>query len=170
MKLPDEPWPEKTGDLYDLLQRDFGIGGSDVGTEFWRVRMVEIGKMNRIMTSRKASIEQVAIAAWYAKEVRAHCYGVGQLCALIPLARKAYLEALVEQRRAELMSQIQLAVVEALAEDNWEWADALMRATPDDARSHLDQWKKTHDDSEPADSPVPAYDYEGGAVRRQQPR
>lgn len=57
------------GDLYDLLQRLFGLGdwNEDSDLPWWKARQFEVTKIKRSRTARRVALEDLALAAEYAK-------------------------------------------------------------------------------------------------------
>jgi hypothetical protein len=141
--LPIE-FPESHAQLYDQLQRMFGIGGFDESTsrEAWyQARIAEIGKLKSLCRARRASIQQVAIAAWYAKQTRQPIYQSVNLFPLIPDASRAYFVASAQAQYAKDQADLTAAVHEALEAGQTEWAEQLMRATPENTRSLIEKWR-----------------------------
>jgi len=142
--LPTE-FPESHAALYDLLQRMFGIGAYDEFTsrdEWYKARIAEIGKLKSLCRARRATVRQVAIAAWYAQHTRQPIYQSVNLFPLIPEAHRAYFmassQAEFDRNRAELAE----AVTEAIEAGQFDWADRLMRVAPENARAQISEWKK----------------------------
>jgi len=145
MSLPTE-FPETHAELYDLLHREFGIGSYDeliASPPWFQARMAEIGKLKTLCRSRRATTRQVAIAAWYAKDTRRAIYQAVNLFPLIPEAMRAFNTAKAQQ--AEAASEVALteAIDEAIEAGQLEWAERLMRATPDNARSQIEEWRSS---------------------------
>ena len=69
MTLPTE-FPENHAQLYDLLQKLFGLGNYDdvVAKQAWHnARMGEISRLKSLCTRRRATPKHVAVAAYYAE-------------------------------------------------------------------------------------------------------
>lgn len=140
--LPDEEeFPTTPAEVYDLLQREFGIGSYDdvVSQEAWfKARMKEIGMVKRLMKARRATERQVAIAAWYAKEAGVVVRTTHRLFPLIPEAMREYNRRVAEQGRQAAADKVATAVQEAVAAGQLDWADRLMRAQ--DSEQVLREW------------------------------
>jgi hypothetical protein len=145
MLLPAE-FPDTHAELYDLLQEQFGIGDYDevVGGTLWhRARMVEIVKLKGLCARRHATIRQVSIAAWYAKEQGLAVSHSARLFAMIPDAMRTY-NARVAAEKADVQAgELAAAVNAAMAAGEDEWAERLMRADGPEVGEVLDEWRKT---------------------------
>ena len=143
--IPAE-FPETEAELYDLLQEMFGIGTYDeaVGSQAWhRARMVEVMKIKGLCRRRRASVKQVAIAAWYAKQNRLPIRHSVRLFALIPEAMRAYNAELRATEREAQERELNQAIVTAMRTGRQDWADRMMRASGKDVRGVLDEWEAT---------------------------
>lgn len=138
-------FPENEAELYDLLQEMFGIGTYDevAGSEAWfRARMVEVMKLKGLCRRRRASVKQVAIAAWYAKANRLPIRHSVRLYALIPEAMRAYSAELLASEREARERELNQAIVTAMRTGRQDWADRLLRASSGrDVRKVLDEWE-----------------------------
>lgn len=145
MSIPRE-FPENHAQLYDLLQKLFGIGNYDdvVAKQAWHnARMGEISRLKALCKRRRATEKQVAVAAWYAHEnghtIR-HSY---RLFPLIPEAMRSYNQAVAAELRTELTEQIAAAYADAVEAGQHEWAERLIATPPENARCVLAEWKAT---------------------------
>ncbi len=127
-------------ELYDYLQRTFGIGDWDEATSevpWWKFRATEVAKLKAMLKRRGATVQQVVAAAEYARAQGTPVHATYQLFALIP-------EAMRDHRRriqAAGGSQLDDAIAEAVAAGEMGWADRLTRATGPDAVTVLEQWR-----------------------------
>lgn len=131
------------GDLYDLLQKWFGIGewDEDVSSQpWWKARALEISKIKRSRTSRNVDLEDLALAAEYCKQHH------------LPVANVAWLYRHIapairwrnERSRAARVAQLDDLLAEAIQieSDNpdSEWLDRLVRARGDYKREVYEAW------------------------------
>lgn len=144
MSVP-ETFPATHGELYDQLREMFGIGSyDDSQDEAWhRARMVEVMKLKGLCRRRHASVQQVAIAAWFAKENGFPVQHSVQLYPLIPQAMRAYNAEMQASAREAEDHELQRAVNTAMRLGEEEWAGRLLRATGRDRRKVLDEWEAT---------------------------
>ena len=136
--------PQTPAELHDLLHEMFGIGNYDdlTSTDPWfRARMTEISKLRAMLKRRRCSIEEVTVAARYARETGKPIHAAWQVFILVPDALKAQREAVLINGREALRTQLQDAASEALDLGETEWADRLMRAPEATAGTVLDQWR-----------------------------
>lgn len=112
-------------ELYDELQELFGIGDWSPSSDkqWYQARMIEIGKLKRLLRSRRLSIEDVHLAARYAHEGQYPIVATWQLLFLIPDARAAARAATQEAEG----NPVETALHEAFDLGLGEWADRLMR-------------------------------------------
>lgn len=134
--------PSNAGELYDLLQVMFGLGDYDEHGDipWYRARMLEISKLKGMLTKRKATPQQVAVAAHYARDQGLAISAAWQLFELIP-------EAMVAARRAAqeaAPSELQQAIDEAVKLGLNQWAERLIRVDKADASAVLKEWRNRH--------------------------
>ena len=133
---PLEVMPTTHMGVFEELQRLFGLG-----TDQWKDKAAETAKIKRICTRRRVSIEQLMIAAWFAKTRHITILNSAQLFPLIPQAQRAWTTEETIRKRASSDAVVHNAVVEAFAAGEEEWAERLLRA---DAKSVVDvvaQWE-----------------------------
>lgn len=142
--LPTE-FPSSPAALFDLLQRAFGVGSFDelVNNEppWFKVRMTEIAKIRSLLKARKATVRQVAIAAWYAQQRHVHVSQSYQLFRLIPEAMRTYNREVARNRSEADREAVIEAANQAIEAGETAWADRLIRVAPKDAASVLEEWK-----------------------------
>lgn len=141
--LPTE-FPESHAALYDLLQQMFGVGVYDEFTsrdQWFEARIAEIGKLKSLCRARNATTRQVAIAAWHAKRTHQPIYQMVNLFPLIPEANRAYFVEASHTEAKDRGAELDAAVNEALAAGKTLWAERLMRATPENGRSLIEEWR-----------------------------
>lgn len=144
--LPDELTEiDNHAKLYDLLQLMFGLGDFDDSTSgepWFKHRMVESMKLKGLCRRRRTSIQQVAIAAWYAKEHHLPVRHSVTLFALIPKAMVEFREMERRVAKEAEKQEVDAAVDEAYARGRQDWVEQLMRAAPGNVRSLLDTFHK----------------------------
>lgn len=139
------------GDLYDLLQELFGLGqwDPDGDVPWWKARQHEISKIKRSRTARNVDLEDLALAARYAKAHGEQIKAVTWLYRLIgPAIRWDN-----ERRRATTLAQLDDLINEAIAveaeQPESEWLTRLARARGPHRKQVYDAWLK-HRDSLPS--------------------
>jgi len=124
---------------YDALQQRFGIGEWDEATStvpYYEARMVEIGKLKRLLHSRRITTTDLMKAADYAVRHRYPISATWQLCALVPEALREHRPSPVATVRDRLLS----AAAEATAAGEREWAERLYNADPSAGEEVLIAW------------------------------
>ena len=127
-------------ELYDHLQRTFGIGDWDEATSevpWWKFRGTEIAKLKSMMKRRGATVHQILTAADYAILQRKPIRATYQLFELIP-------EAMREKRLREARpdtTDFDAAIQEAVDAQEFEWADRLIRSSGSETQRVIDQWR-----------------------------
>jgi len=136
--------PTTPAELHDLLHEMFGIGNYDdlASTDPWfRARMTEISKLRAMLKRRHCTVEEVAVAAHYARDAGKPIHAAWQVFLLVPDALKAQRAARAQRTLDDLHAAIHDAAAEAYALGEHEWADRLMRAANSTAASVLDEWR-----------------------------
>lgn len=131
-------------DLYDYLQRTFGIGNWDEATStmpWWRFRLTEIAKLKAMLKKRGATPEHVITTAEYAIEQRRSIFATYQLFLLIPEAMAAQRAQARTDRNAQLNLGIEEALAEAIALGETQWAERFMRASAAEAQIVINEWR-----------------------------
>lgn len=131
-------------ELYDHLQRTFGIGDWDEATAtmpWWRFRANEIAKLKAMLKRRGATVEQVYAAAEYAQEEGRAVRATYQLFALIPEAMTARRNKARAADAARAAAEIEEAMAEAMDEGNHEWVDRFLRVSPSEAAAVITEWR-----------------------------
>lgn len=140
---PPTEFPKTPGELYDLLQEQFGIGDYDERTSdvpWYKARLTEIAKLKGMLKRRNATPRQMTIAAWYARERHLPIAASWQLFDLIPEAMKAHRTATSVPAHDVIGS----AIDEALKAGETAWAERLARVTGEDAAVVLQEWRNRH--------------------------
>ena len=136
--------PQTPAELHDLLHEMFGIGNYDdlTSTDPWfRARMTEISKLRAMLKRRRCSVEEVTIAAQYARETGKPIHAAWQVFILVPDALKAQRNERAQRTLENLLVEIHAAAAEAHELGEPEWADRLMRVSHANAVSVLDEWR-----------------------------
>lgn len=137
--------PTTPAELYDYLQRAFGIGDWDEATAdglpWWKFRGQQIAKLKAMLRKRRATVEQVVIAARYAREHRTPVREHYQLFALIPEAMREQRRQAKEAAQRVWHDDLERAIDEAIEAGETGWADRLMRASGADAVTALNEWR-----------------------------
>lgn len=131
-------------ELWDYLQERFGIGEWDEATSdvpWWKFRANEIGKLKRMMRSRRAKPHQLVIAADYAITHAKPVTALWELFALIPEALADYRRQDALRRQARFVEDIERAIGEAMDAGETQWAERLMRAGPAEAQTVINEWR-----------------------------
>ena len=135
-------FPQTPAALFDQLHKWFGVGDYDdlIHDQPWhRARIIEIGKLKRMLKSRRASLAEVYIAAAYARRTNKPVHSTWQVFALIPEAMRDRSEAMRKAKSAAAWVDLTEAVYEALDAGEHEWADRLMRA--EDHAKAIAEWR-----------------------------
>ncbi len=134
--------PATEAALYDLLQMRFGIGewGPDSKDPWFRARMLEIGKLKRLMKSRRVTIEDLAIATWYAEQDGRPISATWQLAKLVPEARREFTR--VQRVVPDLRQQLDAAAADAWNHGDDGWASRLFTADLGSAEAVLSQYRE----------------------------
>lgn len=134
-------------DLYDLLQELFGLGDWDPDSDvpWWKARQHEISKIKRSRTARKVDLEDLALAARYAKAHGEQIKAVTWLYKLIsPAIRWEN-----ERRRAAALAEVDDLIAEAIAveaeQPESEWLTRLARARGPHRKQVYDAWLRHRD-------------------------
>lgn len=138
MSLPPplEYMPTTHMGVFEELQRLFGIG-----TDSWKDKATETAKIKRICARRNVSIEQLMIAAWFAKTRHITIMYAAQLFPLIPQSQRAWTTEETVRRRAASDAKVHNAVVEAFAAGEQDWADRILRADAANVDTVLADWE-----------------------------
>lgn len=132
-------------DLYDWLQEQFGIGTYDPGSTdqaYWEYRVLEVTKLKAMIRRRRTSVEELFMAAEYAKAQRIHVRAPFELLGYIAPAKRA----LRHPRHQDGREALNLAVIEAQASGMDDWAVRLYNADPSVAADVLAEFEaaKSH--------------------------
>lgn len=123
---------ESTAQLFDLCHELFGIGGAfdadaNPSPPWFKVRMNEIGKLNRIIKARRLEVRSLAIAAYYCHRKGIPIKATGELIGHIT-------EALIDLRAnqqthkaQDLYDRINNAAAVAIEQGNTELAERITR-------------------------------------------
>jgi len=132
----------RDGELFDLLCRDFGVGDWDEATSdvpYWKWRVTEVAKVKRVRVARKVTIENLFLAAEYAKVTGRDVRDATWLYPYILDAIKW------DKERAaaggELETQMATAVDEAMSAGDMEWVGRLTRANGPARAEVLAAWQ-----------------------------
>ena len=123
---------ETTAQLFDLCHELFGIGGTydadaNPSPPWFKVRMNEIGKLNRILKARRIEVRHMAIAARYCHREGIPIKATGELIQHITPA-VIDLRASQNARSAQdLYDRINTAAAVALEQGNTELAERVTR-------------------------------------------
>jgi hypothetical protein len=138
-------------DLYDLLQKLFGLGSWDPDSDvpWWKARQHEVTKIKRSRTARNVALEDLALAARYAKAHGEQVKAVTWLYKLIsPAIRWDN-----ERRRAVVLAEVSDLIDEAIAieaeQPESQWLTRLARARGPHRKVVYDAWLQ-HRDSLPS--------------------
>lgn len=131
-------------ELYDYLRERFGFGAWDEAIStipWWKFRGIGIGQLKAMKRKRGATDVQLVAAADYAIAHSKPVTELYQLFALIP-------EAMAWRRREEKTAavarhatEIELAIGEAMLAGEDEWVERLLRASPAEAETVINQWR-----------------------------
>lgn len=139
--------PSTPGQLADFLHERFGFGSYDEiaspSTPLWKERNTLIAKLKAMMRKRGVDERKVAIAALYAVRHRKPIRYLPQVFELIPEAMREHREHERAQRRQEVEGELRDAVADAIAADETEWAERLMRAPHSSAERLLAEWRES---------------------------
>lgn len=138
-------------DLYDLLQELFGLGDWDPDGDvpWWKARQHEISKIKRSRTARNVALEDLALAAHYAKAHGEQIKAVTWLYKLISPAIRWDNERRRAASLAEIDDLIEYALGVEAEQPESEWLTRLARARGPHRKDVYDQWLK-HRDSLPS--------------------
>lgn len=134
--------PTNPGALYDLLQERFGIGSYDESIDkrpWFKVRMTEVAKVTALLRRRGVTIQEVVLAADYAKKHRKPITAAWQVFDLVPEA----LRAAKKRGPNEVREQLTAAAAEAMAMGRDDWSQRLYMADIHSGPNVLDLWQKT---------------------------
>lgn len=134
--------PKTPAAMWDELHRMFGLGSYDdiAASEPWyRERIIEIAKLKRLLSSRRATLREVWIAAQYARRENRPVHSTWHVFALIPEAMRDHFRAATDAKRGDAAEELNTAINEALEAGDNSWAQRLMRAQ--DPESVLAAWK-----------------------------
>jgi hypothetical protein len=141
-------------DLYDLLQRLFGLGEWDehLSSEpWWQHRLQQIAKIKRSRTSRNVDLVDLERAAYYAKRTGEDVRAVTWLYKLIsPAIRDDN-----ERRRAARTAQLDFEIARAIEREHESdpdspWVDRLVRARGTSRREVYEAWLHRSSSCSPA--------------------
>lgn len=135
-------YPETTAALFDLCHRLFGIGEYDeyaLNQQPWfKVRMNEIGKLNRLLKARRIEVRSMALAAEYCHREGITIKATGELIAHITPALIDLRARQNAEKAQRVLGRINFAVETALAKGLPDTAERLMRMPVAVAEEHLD--------------------------------
>lgn len=140
----DRPLPETPAQLYDLLQELFGVGTYDdiASRQPWfRARMTEIARLKAMLRKRRVTVEDVAIAAWFAHDRGIPIPATWRLFGLIAEAKRSARERDRQAAAMEREDRRTAAVVEAFNADEHTWAARLINTSDRDLDAVIDQWR-----------------------------
>lgn len=123
---------ETTAQLFDLCHELFGIGGefdadANPNPPWFKVRINEIGKLNRLIKARRLEVRSLAIAARYCHRKGIQIKATGELIAHIT---DALIDLRVNQQTAkaqDLYDRINNAAAIAIEQGNAELAERVVR-------------------------------------------
>lgn len=145
------------GDLYDLLQELFGLGSWDPDSDvpWWKARQHEVTKIKRSRTARNVDLEDLALAARYAK---AHGEQVKAITWLYKLITPA-IRWDNERRRAATLAEVDdlIAVAVEIEAEKPEsaWLTQLVRARGPHRKVVYDQWLQAQGSAQSSRSDQP---------------
>lgn len=143
MSLPDLPatFPE----VHDLLQEMFGIGSYDAIARseppYFKTRMNEIARIKAVAKKRRATPQQLGMAAWHARQTGVHVRQALRLFPLIPAAQRAWREAEADEAAAALRAELDDAIADAIEAGLESWAERLARAAHAEVPALLETWR-----------------------------
>lgn len=132
-------------ELYDLLQRLFGIGVWDEDTSsqpWWKARALEITKIKRSRTSRNVDLEDLALAALYCKAHGEPVANVAWLYRHIGPAIRWNNERSRAAKSREFDELLQAAIEHEQQNPDSEWLDRLVRARGPYQKEVYEQWSQ----------------------------
>lgn len=148
--MNERPRPSTSAQLYDYVQRVFGIGEWDAllagdDEPWWKARAHEIVKIEAKRKRMKVTAEELADAADYCKANGIVIHNVAWLYKHINDAKRHAAEHRREARLRELEDLIDEAVAYERALPSSEWLDRLVRARGPYRREVYDQWLHSRD-------------------------
>lgn len=143
--MKPEDLPTTWAQAHDLVREMFGIGTYDEIARpeppFHRARMNEIARLKALGRQRRATPQQVGIAAWFAHRTGVHVRQSVRLFPLIPAAQVAWNRALAEERARVAQEALGDLIEEALAAGEGEWAERFIRASAAEVPSLIEKWR-----------------------------
>lgn len=135
-------------ELYDLLAELFGIGDyDDLASDlpYYRFRMLEASKLTRMLKKRGCKLEDVVLAAEYAKTRGKTITAAWQVFQLVPEARSAWRreQLAAMNARSDRGDLLDAAFAEAQDLRQHDWAQRLFVVDPRDhtaADQALEAW------------------------------
>lgn len=131
------------GELYDLLQKLFGLGDFDADLStlpWWRVRALEVSKIKRSRTARRVELSDLILAAHYCKEHGHDVRAVTWLYKHIDAARRWDNVRRREAKAAELDELVAAAIEQESSHPDSPWLDRLVRARGPYRQEVYDSW------------------------------
>lgn len=147
------------GELYDLLQRLFGIGDFDPDLSrdpWWKCRALEVTKIKRSRTARKVELSDLALAAEYCKAHGIDVRAVTWLYKHINDARRWDNVRSQQAKSRELDELVAEAIEIERSHPDSPWLDRLVRARGDYRREVYDQWNLQRSSRSTDQGSVPA--------------
>lgn len=134
--------PENHSQLYDMLQRRYGIGDGPEQHEepYFKIRGREIAKLKATMKRRNVSLDAMALNLWYAEQQNIPIRAVWQLCELTIDAGRAW-RKLERQAATEAVRQrLNDYAAEAYAAGHTGWADRFVSCSLDEGSRVIDDY------------------------------
>ena len=137
--------PTTSAELYDYLQRLFGIGEWDAllaadDEPWWKARAHEIVKIEAKRKRTKATVEELADAADYCKANGIVIHNAAWLYKHIADAKRHAAERRREEKVRELEDLIDEAIACERALPSSDWLDRLVRARGPYRKQVYDSW------------------------------
>lgn len=131
-------------EVWDYLQPRFGFGDWDETTTdvpWWKFRANGIGQLKTMCRKRRVKPAELVIAAEYAMSHQKPVTALWELFSLVGEAnawrrKKDRLEA-----TARAATDVELALGEAIAAGEQDWAERFMRVGPSEAQTLINEWR-----------------------------
>lgn len=143
MRWYQEELPNTDGELYDQLQRLFGMGAYDEvsrrDVDWYQARMRQVVRIKRLRKRRQLAVHQLGLAAYYCRVNHIHIRNAEHLAGYVKNATVAARTAARTDETADLLRRVDSAV--AYEQENHPaelWADRLVAAS--DKEAVLEQW------------------------------
>lgn len=151
----DRPRPATDAELYDHVQRLFGIGEWDAllageDDPWWKARGHEIAKIGARRKKLKVSVQELADAADYCKANGIVIHNVAWLYRHINDAKRFAAERRREAQLRELEDLIDEAIACERALPSSDWLDRLVRARGPYRREVYQAWLSHRESSGPS--------------------